>query len=360
MPILQRALLRELFQNALVTFAVITLIFLVGGSLRFLHEAEIVTLDTFLRGVVFFVGTSLEQTLPMTVLVSTVVTFGRAAADNEINALRAAGVHLYRAWLPAVLFGLLSAALVLHVNDRIAPRLEAGKERMVEAGLDSAIRALLERGGQALEISDELQVVWAGVDEADRLREVRIKRYAEDDEGVLRLRDEIFAESARLEADERRGLLKIQCEGVRVLHGQGAEGSAGRATYVVPLRDEWPEKKLSHHTLSELFAAVGRRYEGAPKARKVRVEIHRRVAGAFSCLLFVLLGWPLSILFRHGNRMVAFLIAFLIALVVYYPTFLLGEVLAEETHLGPFLAMWCGSLVLAAFAVALTALVFRR
>ncbi|MFG0316446.1 MAG: LptF/LptG family permease [Planctomycetota bacterium JB042] len=361
MPIFQRTLLKELLQNALMTFAVITLIFLVGGSLRVLHKSEFLTLQTFLQAVLFFVGTNLDKTLPMTVLISVVLTYGRASAENELNTMRASGIHLYTAWVPALLFGLLGSAVVLHVNDRIAPRLSFTKSALLEAGLDSVIDAMMERGGNAIELSDDVHVIWRGVDELDRLRDVRIKRYSKgDDDDARPLEDEIMAETARLEPDKRRGLLKFHCDGVRFLYGKNKGAEMGSITYGIPLRDEVIEKKPSHHTLSELVQAEGRIYDDAPKPRKIETELHKRVAGAFACLLFVLIGMPLAVIFRHGNRMVAFLIAFLIAIVVYYPTFILGEVLADETDLSPFLAIWSGSIALFVLGVGLTVVIFRR
>ncbi|MFH0946654.1 MAG: LptF/LptG family permease, partial [Planctomycetota bacterium] len=107
-------------------------------------------------------------------------------------------------------------------------------------------------------------------------------------------------------------------------------------------------------------AAGERSFKGAFKTRMLQSEFHKRIAGAFACILFVLVGMPLAIIFKQGNRMVAFLIAFLIAIVVYYPTFILGEVLAKETDLSPLLAIWSGSVVLFILGGGLTAVVLRR
>lgn len=360
MPIFQRQLLTELIINALVTFAVITLIFLVGGSLQTLHKSDFLTLPLFVRLVLFFVGTNLDKTLPMTVLIAVVLTFGRAAAENEINTMRASGVHLYTAFAPALLFGLIGSATVLHVNDRIAPIMEFTKKDVIESGLDSAVAALMDHGGNGIELSKDLQVIWRSVDEQNRLLDVRIKRYARGDDDGRPLSDEIMASSARLETDTKRGILYLNCEGVKTLHGEFQQAAAGSLRYPIPLRDEVREKKLSHHTFEELIAAKDRRYDGAPKPRKIVSEFHQRLAGAGACLLFVLIGVPLAIIFRQSNRMVAFLIAFLIALVVFYPTFILGDLLAEETDLPPVLAIWSGSIVLLLLGLGLTWVVLRR
>ena len=343
-----------------MTFVVITLIFLVGGSLKILHKSEFLTFWTFLRAIWFFVATNLDKTLPMTVLVAIVLTYGRAAAENEINTMRASGIHLYTACAPGVLFGLMGTALVLHVNDRVAPRMDFAKSDLIEMGLDGAIQSLMDRGANFLEIGKNTHVIWGGADELDRLLNLRIKKYRDSDNGARELETELTADRASLEADHRRGLLRFHLEGLRTLTGSYGDAAADSMTYTIPLRDEIREKRLKHHTLEELVAAKDRSYKGSFKRRLIETEFHQRIAGAFACLLFVLVGMPLAIIFRQGNRMVAFLISFLIAIVVYYPTFILGEVLAKETELSPLLAIWAGSCVLFALGGGLTAVVLRR
>jgi lipopolysaccharide export system permease protein len=127
------------------------------------------------------------------------------------------------------------------------------------------------------------------------------------------------------------------------------------------LPDEAINKRPRHQTLAELIAATSRKaYRGDPRAREIRGEYHRRISGSLACVLFALLGMPLAIIFRHGNRMVAFLIAFLIAIAVYYPTFILGELLSKSTDINPILAMWSGSIVLLVLGSSLTTVVLRR
>lgn len=361
MPIFQRYLLKELIQNALVTFAVITLIFMVGGALRFLHKTELITIATFVRAVFFFIGTNLDKTLPMTVLIASVLTYGRAAADNELNTMKASGIHLATALIPALFFGMAGTAVVLYVNDKVASEMEFRKGELIEAGMDGAMEALMDRGGNAIQLGKNVHVIWRAVDDLGRMHDLRIKRYAKGDENESRpLIDEIMAETAHLVPDHKQGVLYLDLEGVQTLYGEFKGGAAGSLRYPIPLREQEWDKHPKEHSLTELATARGRRYVGAHKIRTLDSEYHQRVAGAFACILFVIVGVPLSIIFRHGNRMVAFLIAFLIAIGVYYPTFMLGELLSDETKISTFLAVWSGSIFLLLLGGGLTVVVFRR
>lgn len=104
--------------------------FLLGfGVVTFIFEMDVLFdyLDLVInRGVpvgavaqlfVLSLGFVVVLSVPCAVLVAELMTFGRLSQDNEITALRASGVHLFRAILPSLLAaGLLAAGLTLFNN----------------------------------------------------------------------------------------------------------------------------------------------------------------------------------------------------------------------------------------------------
>jgi lipopolysaccharide export system permease protein len=59
--------------------------------------------------------------VPMAVLVSTLMAFGRLSQDNEITALKASGVSLYRVVLPALMASLFVALGMVIFNNQVLP-----------------------------------------------------------------------------------------------------------------------------------------------------------------------------------------------------------------------------------------------
>lgn len=59
--------------------------------------------------------------VPMSLLISTVMTYGRMSQDNEITALKAAGVSVFSIIKPAVLFGGLIGLLLCLFNNFVLP-----------------------------------------------------------------------------------------------------------------------------------------------------------------------------------------------------------------------------------------------
>jgi lipopolysaccharide export system permease protein len=69
------------------------------------------------------------------------------------------------------------------------------------------------------------------------------------------------------------------------------------------------------------------------------VEIHKKYAIAFACLIFILLGAPFAMRFPQGG--VGMVIATSVGIFfLYWMGLIGGERLAERGHLEPWVAMW--------------------
>ena len=109
MTIITRYILKEHLGPFLYSVTTIIFIFLLNVAFRDLGRILGKGLPA---GVVFeFFGLNLAWILmlavPMSVLVATLMAFGRLSADNEITALKASGVHFYRLLTPVLAITLL-------------------------------------------------------------------------------------------------------------------------------------------------------------------------------------------------------------------------------------------------------------
>src|SRR5258706_15795335 len=107
--ILQRVIMWELIRIFSITLVSLTALFLLGGlvaeaSQRGLAPAQIFSIMPLM------VPSMLPYTIPATTLFATCNVYGRLAKDNEITALRPAGVNLWQILPPAVLLRVLATA----------------------------------------------------------------------------------------------------------------------------------------------------------------------------------------------------------------------------------------------------------
>ena len=76
-------------------------------------------------------------TLPMAVLIATIISIGELGRYGELTAMKSSGLSLYRITLPLVVFGLALTLGVLFLGETIVPRLnERGNEVYEEEILD--------------------------------------------------------------------------------------------------------------------------------------------------------------------------------------------------------------------------------
>jgi len=84
---------------------------------------------------------------------------------------------------------------------------------------------------------------------------------------------------------------------------------------------------------------AGRVEQAARDLRSAWIEIYKKFALPFACLIFVFLGLPLGSSTRKGGRTSGFTISIGI-IVVYYILITAGEELARDGRISPFLGMW--------------------
>jgi lipopolysaccharide export system permease protein len=121
--ILSRYILREHIGPFFFGFSVITLIFLLNLLFRELSRMLSkglpwnVVLEFFALNLAWIVALA----VPMAVLIATLMAFGRLAADNEITALKASGVGIYRIITPVLIASGAIAIGMIWFNNAVLP-----------------------------------------------------------------------------------------------------------------------------------------------------------------------------------------------------------------------------------------------
>ena len=123
MSTLNKYLIKESLIPFLLSLGVITTVlflqFLIRAVDRFLGKG----LDVWIILEYLYLNLAwiIALSVPMSLLISTVMTYGRMSQDNEITALKAAGVSVFSIIKPAVLFGGLIGFLLCLFNNFVLP-----------------------------------------------------------------------------------------------------------------------------------------------------------------------------------------------------------------------------------------------
>ena len=123
MRILSKYILREHISPFLFGLAVITFILVVDFILEIanLIIGRGVSASTVLELFLFNLGWMFALSIPMSVLVATLMAFGRLSGDNEITAIKSSGISLYRAVSAPLIVSLGLAFLLILFNNYVLP-----------------------------------------------------------------------------------------------------------------------------------------------------------------------------------------------------------------------------------------------
>src|SRR5437773_337367 len=118
--ILSRSILLELVRVFLLCLLAITGILVMAGIVPEASQQGLTLLQA-LAAVPLLIPNMLPFTVPATTLFATCIVYGRLAHDNEILALKSAGVHIRYVIWPGVLVGLLMSSLTMALYYHVIP-----------------------------------------------------------------------------------------------------------------------------------------------------------------------------------------------------------------------------------------------
>lgn len=142
---LQRYIFREMGKTFVLTAAVLTGALGLGGGVHQMLELKEATPWQVLQLMALILPVAGALTLPIAALFSAAATYGRLSADNEFIACRSGGINLHVLFLPAVVLGLLSAAITFVFMSMVIPRIVMNLTEIVSNNPTTWIQQRLHR-----------------------------------------------------------------------------------------------------------------------------------------------------------------------------------------------------------------------
>lgn len=348
MTTIRRHITTSFIVSFCTTLAIFTIV-MSAGILR--HVMNLVSRGIAWDIVLFMlmrgIPASLVFSIPISVLTSSLLVFGRLSADGEITAMKASGIGMWQIISSPLLVAALLTLLCLHISDTVSPNSMHMQSTLRRRLATEMPLKLLDEGRMIREFVDGLTVYIKSI-EGTRLEGVRIWDGRESD--VIR---EITAARGVVHTNTPHGGLVIQLESVSVnpLYPD-APGpvSCDRWTIEVPgLKQRARKHKRSMYmTLSELVEARAARAphpkhadpaRAAAEHMKFSVEIQKRIVLSVSCLAFVLLGVPLGVTAHRKESSIGVATSLLLVF-GFYLFIIAAESLREYPAVRPDLITW--------------------
>lgn len=359
--LLDRYLLREIIGPLGLGFLVYTFILLLSALF---DAAEMIIrrglpVSTVGELLLLSLPNIIVLTIPMSLLFGVLIAIGRLSSDSELVALRSTGVSLLSLYRPILL---LSAALTLVNTVLMVYVLPWGNHRLQL----KRIEALTQN------ISGQVQprVFW---DEWENqvLYVFEAPPRGESWRGVFLAESVPSTQENRVTVAER-GQVRVDQNGERVVlelgdaHVHEVDLSkpdsykiSRHARLEVVLEDRFAStqrarvvasKGVRELTLPELQEWVADPARSAELRRLARVEIHKKFAIPFACLVFGVFALPLGFNNRRGSKASGFALSILV-IVGYWVLLDTGEKWAQAGGVPPWFAMWAPNLLLIALGL---------
>lgn len=361
--LLQRYILRELLATFVAAFAALTAVIFVGMALVQLQALKYFPISAIGEIAPYFLPLTLSFALPVAVLISCALVFGRLSADNEIDAIRVAGISLRRVLAPPLLLGILASVATLHLNQETVPKSHFARRKVTQRGIQEAFYNL-NREASSVPIGD-IALAWSRR-RGEVFQDFQIRKM-DPKTGLVVM--EARASEGRLYRDPSGANLWIDLvDGTLVEYTDPARrdainpGTFREYREVIDLSSLMGgySTRLSDMTNEDLEEGIrtGGIY-GYP-AKRLLEELYRRRAMGFAPLVFALFGTPLGILVRKGSRLVGLGTSTLCGFLVYYPLMTAGEALAVRGRISPEIGLWGPDALMALAALVLLRIVLRK
>ena len=335
---LSRYVLRQLLVAFAFALAGLGLVILPTLTVNAVNKVGAVGLGAILDYMPLVLIQLVPYVLPLAFMLACVATFGRLAADNELTAIRMAGIHPGRLLLPGLFLAALLAAGTEWMVSTVSPQWDyQARDFRRKSDVDKFKGALFERN----EIDFGDFSLWAESSHGN-VKENVVLSFPPGGEGRDQRPTTITAE--RLTIDLVDELLVVALENAESVNDTVQSFSAN-PEFAIRLdelvRHKKPNRSLPKYmTTRELRRELKRGGLEDERRNDIRYVIQSRHALAVTYLLFLLLGVPTGIYLRAGTQLAAFTGAMGYALLYYLLSLRLGKELAAGEALSPELAAW--------------------
>lgn len=299
-------------------------------------------------------------TFPMSMLLATLLAYGRLSGDSETTALRSCGVSIYRLIIPAIALSLMMTNVTFLFNELVVP---AANRQAVQT-----LNAALNRDQPTFRRENILyqefgEVIGSGSDgKTSRRQGLTRQFYARSFDGeqmrgiiVLDFSNEnlnqiLLADTGKWIAEKKTWIFSngtvyiVSAEGSysNIAQFTRQELSISRAPLDLAQEVRSPEE-MNIRELSQNIWVIASSGD-LTQVRRLQVSLQMKYAIPFVCLTFALVGSPLGLRPQRTSSSIGLGLSVLIIFGYYIFSFV-TQALGQTGALGPIVAAWLPNVI---------------
>lgn len=348
MRILDKYILKELLGPFIFGVAAFSSIFIGSGTLY--RIAQYITqygasIPTVVKLFVFSLPEIIVLTFPMSMLLASLMSFGRLSSSSEIIAMKSGGISFYRLTAPVFAAALVVSLFSMVFSERVVPQ---SKE-----AYNTIIRNEIEKNTKP---RSQEHIVIKDVDKGNIERLTYARNFNEENSTMNGITIQEFENNklVRVQNAEKavwQGNQWIMQNGV--IHDLSTDGKVQRSMQfskqIMPVEKNpksiaRAQKKAEEMTISELkqyIKALKREYV---KASKYETELYQRITIPIASFVFAMIGAPLGLQPHRTSSSIGLGLSIII-IFIYYIVMTVFTALGQGGAINPLFAAWIPNLI---------------
>ena len=357
-----RLLDRYLFTEQLKIFVLTVLVLLMT---LLLEKANVLSNLLLTKGASFYsIGEALTFLLPPFItlaaplagLMSSIMVFSRLSADNEITAMRAGGISLYRLLAPSILIALISIGVTLYMSLFMIHDSNLSFKRSVLNIMRTSLSMEIREQRFYSQFKDFVIHV------NEKKEETLFGVFISDQRNRNRQRIIEAARGRITESEESDGVLfQLQDGVIHTIGDDGAYQTIAFNAYSLKLGFDKNltgaiKKEAPDLSPSELLTVIDETNRKISEGENIRppwteiVALHQKFSIPLGCLALGLLGAPLGIMAHRRGASGGFGLG-IVMIVTNYLLWTIGQGLGSEGKIHPIVGVWAPDVVMGGIGI---------
>jgi len=356
---LRRWMLRIIDRYILRRFFHLLVFIMMAGIAIFLTVDLIEHLDKFIdrdvdwgyifKYYLYFIPYIVYLIIPVTMLLTTLFSLGGMASANEIIALKASGVSIYRILMVLAVTALFISSFTFGFGETIVPYFNKLRMDIYRHQVKKIPKSSASRRGRIYLLDGEKRLVHIGHFNGETMSAFNVNIQTVDNSDIL------------TRTDAKRMVYKndhwVVYDGVmREFDGDSMKFER------IPVFD-WRELEFKPDDLMkiqskpeemnywELKEFVQKQMSTGANARRWRVDLNDKLAMPFAAFIIVIFGVPIAVVKRRAGLMLGFGISLLVCF-LYFGTANSGKMLGYNGIIDPAIAAWGGHILFGIVGIA--------
>jgi lipopolysaccharide export system permease protein len=351
MKIIHRSILKELSLTFVISLACLNFILMMEKLLRLTRFLSGVgtSMTDMVKLILFIQPQLFLLTIPMSLLLSVLLVYGRLNIDNELVILRSSGMDFAGISRPVFILGFICFLLNIAVSFYIGPRSSIALREHIKNIIRVRTPLAIEEGRFNTYFKNTLIIVREKVSD-NELRGIFI--YDSKNKQEPRV---VMAKEGKIFQQEGLNIDFLLKDGYINMTSGDSMTELFFKKYNLMLRLEAgvPDRKNAELTPPELADKIGK--ADRHQALSLYLELDRRLSLPFLCIVLIFFGPSLSLLAGKSGKLGGLTLG-LAVFTAYYMLLIYGENLVRAGKIPHYIGAWVPTLVLGIFALYM----FRR